>query len=293
MKNFKKIVSLLAAAAVLAIAPGTNAMKAEAATPTTFYIMYDDSKNDWRMQVNEWKNDYEGRELYYLNEGDEKVKDGDIVVVLSSEENETGSKEIHINAHLSNLTVNRAHAVVSVGGGIDECYVLGDSFAAVTGNITNAYVYDEASCTFHSNVRNLNLISTQSNEVVSNVTVGGTVTYASLANDGGVFKEYYNFLAGTFDHDETSGLMTASYHYSNDPNTNAYSAPEVPASSVPTPAGSAASSQESATPSQGNTSSSNEYDDVPKTGDSNAVVWLFAISAACFAGSAMMRRKAQ
>ncbi len=286
MKRIKKIVSLLAAAAVLAIAPGTNVMKAEAATPTTFYVKYDDDKNEWRMQVNEWKDDYEGRELYYLNDGDEKVKDGDIVIVLDNEDDETGSKEIHINAHLSNLTINRAHAVVAVGGGIDECYVFGDSYAAVTGNITNAYVYDNASCTFNSNVTNLHLISTQSNEVEANVTVGGTVTYASLANEGGVFKEYYNFLAGTFHHDYASGLMTATYHYSNDPNVNAYSAPEVPASSVPTPAG-------SSTSSQGSTASSNEYDDVPKTGESNAVVWLFAISAACFAGSAMMRRKAQ
>lgn len=286
MRKFKKIVSLLAAAAVLAIAPGANALKAEAATPTTFYVKYDTSKDEWRMQVNEWKDDYEGRELYYLNEGDEKVKDGDIVVVLDNEDSDTGSKEIHINAHLSNLTINRAHAVVAVGGGIDECYVFGDSYAAVTSNVTNAYVYDNASCTFNSNVTNLNLIATQSNEVESNVTVGGTVTYASLANAGGVLKQYYNFLAGTFHHDDASGLMTATYHYSNDPNTNAYSAPEVPASSVPTPAG-------SSTPAQGNTSSSNEYDDVPKTGESNMIVWLFAISAACFAGSAMMRRKAQ
>lgn len=293
MRKFKKIVSLLAAAAVLAIAPGANAMTAEAATPTTFYVKYDDSKNDWRMQINEWKNDYEGRELYYLNEGDEKVKDGDILVVLSNEENETGSQEIHVNAHLSNLTINRAHAVVTVGGGIDECYVFGDSYTAITGNVTNAYVYDNASCTFHSNVRNLNLIATQTNSVETNVTVGGTVTHATLANDGGVYKQYYNFLAGTFHFDDASGLMTATYHYSNDPNTNAYSAPEVPASSVPTPAGSASNTPASTTPAQGSTASSNEYDDVPKTGDSNSVVWLFAISAACFAGSLLMTRKAQ
>lgn len=286
MKKFKKIVSVLAAAAVLAIAPGTNALKAEAATPTTYYVKYDVDKNDWRMQVNEWKDDYEGRELYYLNEGDEKVKDGDILVVLPNDENETGGKEIHVNAHLSNLTVNRAHAVVTVGGGISECYVFGDSQAAITGNTTNAYVYDNAICTFHSNVTNLNLIATQSNEIESDVTVAGTVTHASLANDGGVFKEYYNFLAGTFNHDFPNGLMTATYHYSNDPNTNAISAPEVPASNVPTPAG-------TTTTSQGNTSSSNEYDDVPKTGENNMAIWLLAISVACFTSCVMMSRKIQ
>lgn len=281
MKKFKKIVSVLAAAAVLAIAPGTNALKAEAATPTTFYLKFDTDQNDWRMQVNEWQDEYEGRELYYLNEGSEKAKDGDIVIILPNETNETNGKEIKINVHLSNLTVNRAHAVVAANGGVDECYVLGDSYAAVTGAITNAYVYDNATCTFNSNVTNLNLIATQSNETESNVSVGGTVSYVSLADSSGVYEEFYNFPANSFYHDETNGIMTDPAKYSTSGNGPATSAP----------AASAAPSQSNT--SQGSTSSSNEYDDVPKTGENNMAIWLLAISVACFTSCVMMSRKIQ
>lgn len=273
MKKFKKFVSLLAAAAILAVAPGASAMEAEAAAPTTFYLRFDSEDDIWRMQVNEWKEDYEGRELYYLNEGDEKVKDGDIVVILDNEEGDTGSVTIDINARLSNLTVNRSTAIINAKG-IDECYVLGGSYTAITGNITNAYVYDDAATTLHSNVTNLRLISSQSNEVEATVTVGGTVGYASIANPGGILKEYYNFKAGTFHYDFASGLMTDPANYST-----SGGGPATP----PAPNNSS---------SQGSTSSG-AYDDVPKTGESNLVVWLFAISAACFAGSVMMRKSAK
>jgi len=282
MKRFKKIVSILAAAAILAVTPGASAMKVEASTPTTFYVKYDTDMGQWRMQIHEWKDDAQSRELYYLNNGDDRVKDGDIVVVLDNEEDETGNEHIQIDAHLSNLTINRAHAIVAVNGGIDDCFVLVDGYAAITGNVSNAYVYDNATCTFHSNVTNLRLIATQSNEVETNVTVNGTVAYASTANNGGLIDEYYNFAAGTFHYDYASALMTDPANYSTSgggPATTAPAAPSAPATSTP--------------PAQGSASSSNEYDAVPKTGESNAVVWLFAISAACLAGSAMMRRKAQ
>ena len=87
MKKFKKMIALLAAA-VMTVAPGATTLKAEAATPTTYYLKFDVEDNMWRMQINEWVDEAGGRELYYLNEGDEKVKDGDVVVILSNEENE-------------------------------------------------------------------------------------------------------------------------------------------------------------------------------------------------------------
>lgn len=280
MKKFKKFVSLLAAAAILAVAPGANTMTAEAATPTTYYVRYDADDNMWRVQVNQWLEGDDGRELYYLNEGDEKIKDGDILVILDNEEEEKGTQTIDVNVRLSNLTVNRATAVVNVKGGIDECYIFGDSNAAVTGTTTNAYVYDNAVATLHSNVTNLRLISSYENEVETTVTVGGTVSYASTANTGGILKEWYNFKAGTFHYDFASGLMTADYNYSTSGNG--------PAASAPAP-----STSTSAPTSQGSTSSSGAYDDVPKTGESNMVVWLFAIAAVCFAGSAVMRKSAK
>lgn len=281
MKRIKKFVTklstMLAAAAILAVTPGANVMEVEAA-PNTYYLKYDTSKNDWRMQINEWKNDYEGRELYYLNEGDERVKDGDVVVILDNEDSDAGSTNIQINARVGNLTVNRAHAIVTVNGGIDECHVLGDSYTAITGNITNGYVYDDATCTFHSNVTNLRLVGTENfNTPETDVTVGGTVAYASTANSGGVLKEYYNFKAGTFHFDGNSGLMTDASNYSTNGSGPA-------ASTAPAPSNSGSSSS-------GSSSSSGDYDDVPKTGERNMVVWLFAAAAVCAMGSVMLKRR--
>lgn len=272
MKGFKKIASLLTVAALMALLPGANALKASAATPTTHYVKYNTDKHEWRVQVGEWKDGYDGRETYYLNNGDEAVKDGDILVVLDNEEHETGNKELTINAHLSNLTVNRAHVVIFTGG-VDECYVLGDSYAAINGDITNGYVYDDAACTFNNNVTNLHLIADKRNEVRMDVTVGGTVAYASTANKGGIINEYYNFTAGSFVYDDKSGLMTDSSKYS----TTGSAPAAAPAETAPT--------QETAQPQNNTAADSGEYDDVPKTGESNVLFMiLLAISAVSFAG---------
>ena len=281
MKRIKKFVTklsaTLAAAAILAVTPGANVMEVEAA-PNTYYLKYDIDDHVWRMQINEWKDGDEGRELYYLNEGSEKVKDGDIVVVLDNENHDAGSENIQINARVGNLTINRAHAIVTVHGGIDECHVLGESYAAITGNVTNGYVYDDATCTFHSNVTNLKLTCTENfNAPETTVTVGGTVAYAATANTGGILKEYYNFKAGTFHYDGDSGMMTDVSNYSTNGSGPAASTPPAPSNS--------------GSSSSGSNSSSGAYDDVPKTGESNIVVWLFAAAAVCAMGSVMLKRR--
>lgn len=278
MTKIKKFVSLLATAAILAVAPGANVMEVEAA-PNTYYVKYDVDMNEWRMQMNGWNNDDPGRELYYLNEGDERVKDGDTVVILGNEEDEDGSKIIEINARVGNLTIDRTNAVVNVKGGIDTCHINGETYAAVTGNITNAYVFNDAVCTFHSNISNLTLTCTDEYTTPrSTVTVGGTVAYAATANSGGILKEYYNFKAGTFNFDYASGLMTDPSNYSTSGNG--------PAASAPAPSGNASSGS-----SASSSSSSGDYDDVPKTGESNLVVWLFAAAAVCATGSVALKRR--
>jgi hypothetical protein len=277
MEKLKKFVSLVAAAALLAVLPNVSTLQVSAAQPTTYYVKYDTDKNDWRMQIGSWDNGYEGRSPYYLNEGDEKVKDGDIVVVLDSDDEAAlSSATLTVNAHLSNLTVNRAGIVIYTGG-VDECYVLGDSYAAINGNVTNAYVYDNAVCTFNNNVTNLRLISSSDNRVRCTVSVGGTVSYASTANPGGLINEYYNFTAGSFYHDKASGLMTDTSKYST-----TGSAPATSTQSETT-------TQTTAEVSAASTSSS-EYDDVPKTGESNLIIWLFGISAVCLAGRYALRK---
>ncbi len=278
MKRFKKLVSLMAAAAIMALLPNVNALQVSAAEPTVFYVKYDSDLGEWRMQIGGWVDEDPGKETYYLNEGSEKVKDGDTLIVLASDEQANGGEDITVNARLGNLTVNRAGVVINAAGGVDECHVLGDSYAAITGNVTNAYVYDNGTCTFHSNVTNMRLVAVVENDVQTTVTVGGTVNYASVSNAGGILREYYNFKAGTFDFDGVTGLMTDPGNYSTSGSGPAAGAPA------------AGQTQAQAQPQASAPSSSGEYDDVPKTGEDNLIVWLFAISAACLAGSLALRK---
>lgn len=314
--------ALLLAASVLsaAILPGGNALQVSADEPTTFYLRYvcttclwDEEAKDshgnptfeghesshtyqWRRQIGAWNDNVEGREVYYLNEGDDiTVKDGDIVVVLPNlpinegfeEQNEEGyaakrvkqatdQTVITINAHLSNLTIDRSSAFLSTGG-VDECYVLGDSYAAIGGNVTNAYVYDASDCTFNSNVTNLRLYNSKGRiddgrsdgsdeRWLPNVTVGGTVDYASVSDITGVRAEYWKFASGTFSFDEKKGLETYPGNYST--------------------SGSAVSTASKGGVASQNTTQADGYDDVPKTGESSLISWLTVsmtlISVLCF-----------
>lgn len=291
MKKFRKCISLIAAAALLALLPNANAMQASAAPAKTIYIRFDTDLHEWRMQTDSWEDGDAGLEIYYLNNGSDSQKalDGDTLVVLpntpeTDEEGnkpaqQTGNVDLKVNARLGNLTVNHANVVISATS-IDECHVQSGSYAAISGNVTNAYVYDDAACTFHDNVTNLRLIATVENTVDTNVTVGGTVAYASTANGGGVLNEYYNFAAGSFYFDQHSGLMTDPSQYSTTGNG--------PAAAAQAPAQTAAASQPQTSASSG------EYDDVPKTGENNLWVWLFAgmtmLSAMC-AGGCLLTRK--
>lgn len=322
-KNFRRAILLAASVLSAAILPGGNSLQVCAEEPTTFYLRYvcttclwdEDAKDNhgnptfeghdsshtyqWRRQIGTWDDNLEGREPYYLNEGDERVKDGDIVVVLPNlpitegfEEEEDGyavkrvkqvtdQTVISINAHLSNLTISRSSAFLSTGG-VDECYVLGDSYAAIGGNITNAYVYDAADCTFHNNVTNLRLYNSKGRlddagsdeKWLPNVTVGGTVDYASVSDVGGLYAEYWKFASGTFRFDDKKGLETYSGNYST--------------------SGSAPSSAPRGVAASQNTSQSDGYDDVPKTGESNLIMWMTvsmtAVSILCLIGCLMARR---
>lgn len=279
MKKFNKLVALAAAASLIALIPGAGTMKVSAATPTTHYLQYDTDQHEWRLQTGSFSKDSGGKDLYYLNEGDEKVNDGDILVVMANDDSAGGGKNITVNAHLSNLTINSANVVISVGGA-DECHVNTDSYAAITGDITNAYVYDTATCTFHSNVTNLRMIATIENTVDTTVTVGGTVAYACTANGGGVLKEFYNFKAGTFHFAKAGGLMTDPSDYSTSGNGPAASAPA---------ANTAPAAQTQPKPA----ASSGEYDAVPKTGEGNLSSWLLVASALCFGGCLVLRKKAR
>lgn len=292
MKSFKKLAAFVAAAAICTSLPFLLHLKADAEESTTYYVKYDTDYREWRMQtgVEKWNDEDPGQDLYYLNNGDNPVKNGGVVVVLPNDDDATGNQEININARLSNLTVNRSDVVIHTGG-IDNCYILGGSYAAINGDVSNAYVYDDAVCTFNNNVTNLNLIASDSNTVDSSVSVKGTVAYAATKNPGGVIDEYYNFAADSFFFDAENDLRTDDSLYSKTGN-GAVATTTTPAD---TQTSTAATGTTTTTTTATTTAASDSgYDDVPKTGENNDLaILLLACSAISFAGCLAFRKKPQ
>jgi hypothetical protein len=130
------------------------------------------------------------------------------------------------------------------------------------------------------------LISSESNTVDCSVSVGGTVGYVSTANPGGLIKEYYNFAAGTFYFDHISGLMTDPANYSTTGTAPAASTQNTEAQTAAQSSADASASSSTST----STAASDEYDDVPKTGESNLIIWLFVISGACLTGRFALKK---
>lgn len=275
MKKRKGILSLLAAA-LLVLLPGTNTLTAQAAEPTTYYIQSMDG--EWRFQPSaQWDDSAVHRELYYM---EQDIKDGDIVIVEGSLDN----SPITIPARLSNLTVKSSDSLVITANGIDSCYILGNSTAAVNGDVTTAYVYGSAACNFNNNVTNLEVIGSGSdlNNLNATVAVVGTLSHlkASDSGDGGIYFEYYNFPAGKF-YMEYGTVKTEEQYYSKAPSGTQQTAP----------AGQQASQQTASQSKQPSTASpSGEYDDVPKTGESSLIFWLTGLAAVCLLASFTVRR---
>ncbi len=255
MKKLTKLAALLLAVATFVLLPDTTALTASAEGPTTYYVKQVANESDWRYQTGSsvWDDNAAHRELYYLHQN---IKDGDIVIVDGAV-----PSILKFSVRLGNLTVQPNSTAVIYANAIDECYVLHDTTAAVNGNITNAYVYDNAVCTFNNNVGTLNIMTDPSkNEslLFGSVTVAGTVDRL-IGNDGKkVHYDLYSFAAGKLVVDKGT-VKTDASQYSTTP--------------------SATNNSQSNTPS-----SSDEYDDVPKTGDSNLAFLLLGISAICFAG---------
>lgn len=274
MKKLNKFISLFAAAALLVLLPGTNKLTAAAEEPTTYYIRSID--DEWRFQAGSaWDDTVAHRELYYMNE---QIKDGDVVIVDGSVANDP----ITVNVRLSNLTVKSSDALVFTAKGYDQCFILDNNIAAINGDVKNAYVYGISRCNFNSNVTNLEVIGSGSdlNNLNATVAVVGTVSHlkATDSGDNGVYFEYYDFPAGKF-HMENGTLKTSEKDYSKTPSAQT-TAPAKPAN----PQQPAHTEQ----PSAGTPSS--DYDDVPKTGESNIILWLTAAAAVCLMGRFALKK---
>jgi hypothetical protein len=213
------------------------------------------SLNEWRYQISPtWDDSKASCGIAAL---DYEIKDGDVAIV----ENTAAYPELHIPARLSNLTIAMDSFSVVSAESIDSCYILRGGVAAITGDIKTAYVYDNGRCTFNSNVDTLYIIndSAQKKEALQGtVTVGGTVNHLiGLDGNSKVHYELYNFQSGKL-FVEKGDVKTDKAYFS----TNAV-ATSAPSSSA---------------------SSADEYDEVPKTGDSNIVLWLLFASVVCFLG---------
>ena len=288
--NLKKLLALTVSAVMLTFLPNANVITASAEEPVTYYFMYSESDGDWRYQLGSaWDYGAESTPSYYLNEN---IKNGDIVVV--------GNGSIHmltINVHLSNLTITNNTdmlAMISVTGGIDACYFTNNSCGSVTGTVANAYVYGNSLANFNNNVGNLYIYELDSDPAPT-VGVTGTVSYF-VSEDSDGSRKYYgkNFQADTF-YMENGELQTDSGKYTQDisdsPASSATPAPTVQPASTPQPASTAQPAASTAQPASSKSgTSSDEYDEVPKTGETSFALWLCLAAALCFTGSLFLRK---
>lgn len=277
--TFKKFLALAVSAFMLAILPNANVLTVSAEGPTTYYVKYM-GEEGWHYQTGSSWDDEASH--YGIDLMQESVKNGDIVIVGDASLEE----QLVFHVHLSNLTIaNRADtfAMVNVTGGIDNCHFLEGSAGSVTGDVFNGYVYNVATANFCSNVTNLYAYNNVYGEG-PNIGVTGTVGYYMPEFEYNTNAPYgINFEADTFSV-VNGDLETESHHYTRDASGGPIASSTQPATSQP------AASQSSASNSSASNSSANEYDAVPKTGETSPVIWL-SLAAVCCSGISLFLRK--
>lgn len=282
MKKFRKFAALMLAAALVALLPGVSSLKAFAASPTTYFVFLDGDKWYYQIGTSEFNPDdkqYEA-ELILTKSDVTHPQDGDIIVVGTV--NQSGGAVGYTldlsGIRLSNVTVTHSTSIVVKAASIDKCYVLSDSTAAINGDVTDAYVYDRSHVNFNNNVSNL-YISSDTKDDAPEINVMGTVGYATYTLPGELQFQYYNFIKGAFEFNDSGKIKSNVNYYQSEGNG--------PVSA--TPAQSSASEQQTAASNQapassGSNASSSEYDDVPKTGEAFPVyVWFLCAAAICYA----------
>lgn len=284
-KRIKALVSTLAAAVVLTLLPGSGAITAQASEPTTYSVQYLGG------EINQWcyvaGSTFDTTQSYMsANSLPSVLKDGDLVVVYNGEDKPNAELNLG-TAKLSNLTVYQNATAVIITGGVTDCYVLSGSYCAINGDVTNAYLYDSTTCTFNDDVLDMTLYVKDQNS--SSLSCAGTVgrfCVYSLSSDK-TLNEFFNIIDGALL--VKDGIFYIPYDkYSATP-TDEYTQAMAGASASDSASESTAASDTGTSES----SSSDEYDSVPKTGDSNAYLWLFCVSAVCFTGSFILRKKAE
>lgn len=281
LKAFQKMLALTVSAFMLAVLPNANALTVSAAEPVTYYLMYDENDNNgghWYYQLgSSWDADAEHRELYYIQE---TLKNGDIVIVGNA-----SPSLLTLDVHLSNLTITNttgALAMVSVTGGIDNCYFNDGTHASITGNVTNAHVYGTAHANFNNNVTNLYSHEPDSDGGPT-IGVTGTVSYFEITDSYGNARPFgSNYKADTF---RLVNSMPETPLSDYTQLTSGDAPPAQPAAS-PQPA----APQATKTPAAASSAASDEYDDVPKTGETSPALWLSLLAVSCFGMRVLLRK---
>lgn len=293
MKKFRKFVTITLAAALIALLPGVTSMKASAASPTTYFVFLDGDQWYYQIGTSEYNPDdkqYEA-DLILTKSDVTHPQDGDVIVVGTV--NQNGSAVGYTldlgGIRLSNVTVTHNTSIVVKAASIDECYVLSDSTAAINGDVTNAHVYDRSHVNFNSNVTNL-YISSDTRDDAPEINVMGTVAYATYSLPGELQFQYYNFIKGAFEFNDSGKIKSNENYYQSDGN-GPISAATAPSASEQQTSSASQTASSSQTSSSGQASASGEYDDVPKTGEAVPVyVWFFAAATICYAGRKALQK---
>lgn len=289
MKKFRKFAALMFATALVALLPGVSSLKASAASPTTYFVFLDGDKWFYQIGTSEYNpNDkqYEA-ELIRTKSDVTHPQDGDVIVVgtVNQDGEATGFTLDLGGIRLSNVTVTHSASIVVKAASIDKCYILSDSTAAINGDISDAYVYDRSRVNFNNNVGNL-YITSDTKDDAPEINVMGTVGYASYTLPGEPQFEYYSFVKGSFEFNDSGNLRTDIDYYQSGGNGPVGATQPQGTASAQTPEPSA----QTPAPS-GSNASSGEYDDVPKTGESVPVyVWFLGAAAICYAGKKFLER---
>lgn len=255
----KKLFSLFAVVMMAVMSLNLSTLTVAAEEPTTYIVKYVVATDDWLYQVgSKWDDESEGKSMYYMTL---EMKDGDYVVAEAHEGNPT----LDLDFHLGNLTITANSSCTVNVKSVKDCYILSGAQASINCNVTNGYLYDFSVCNFLGNCDNLKIYYTDDSTVSVNVV--GTCKDFYMRNDanGSVKYQMYNFTAPLT---LISGeLKNSAGEYSTSP----AAAPATPAA-----------------PSTGG----NEYDDVPKTSQSNTYLFAFGLAAVCFLGSYSLKKRA-
>lgn len=276
-KKIKLFVSMLAAAAMLVLLPGGNALTARAEANTYSLKYIGGTVNDWRYVTGStFEDGAYHRELGVLKS--EFLKDGDNIVVYNGDGT---NKSLDLSGfNLGSLTVHNNTTAVVIADSIRDCYVLAGAYTAITGSITNATLYDKTTCTFHSNVLDMALYC--NDQPTSNISCGGTVGHFRVWTlNGDPRGEYYDIPANTMSLKDGSVNFPT---WSPTPSESYLQARAAADGAAVTPP------SNTSAPAAGN-SSDDEYDEVPKTGEQGNIFWLLGSAAVLFTASFCLYRK--